>query len=65
MKRQNMTKQENTRQQTRHDKETNCFGDDKIYETSFGDEKTSFRDESIYTMPKIDLHVSKVGGFGV
>jgi hypothetical protein len=42
--------------------ETTSFGDDKIHETSFGDEKTSFKDESSYTIPKIDLHVSKVGG---
>jgi hypothetical protein len=43
-------------------KETTSFGDDEKHETSFGDEKTSFRDESSYTMLKIDLHVSKVGG---
>ena len=42
--------------------ETTSFGDDEKHETSFGDKKTSFGDESSYTMPKIDLHVSKVGG---
>jgi hypothetical protein len=40
--------------------ETTSFGDDEKHETSFGDEKTSFRDESSYTMLKIDLHVSKL-----
>ncbi len=47
---------------TRLKAETTSFGDDEKHETSFGDEKTSFGDESSYTMLKIDLHVSKFGG---
>jgi hypothetical protein len=55
------TRQDKMRKdKARQNKETTSFGGDKIHETSFGDEKTSFRDESSYTMKKLFLGMKAV-----